>query len=142
VLRVGSQQIELGSEVHAARPGLRRHANQRVAVGVRPEDLAIGGEAGAPNGHSASIDGSVELVEALGSELLVHFALDAARVETEGVQEADAQGLGAGVLARRGRLVARVPPRLQVTAGGATRFHLDPRRLHFFDPASEQAIVA
>jgi multiple sugar transport system ATP-binding protein len=141
-MRVGAQQIELGSEVHAARPALRRYANQPIAVGVRPEDLAIAAEPGTPSGHTAQIEGSVELVEALGSELLVHFAVAAAtRVEAEGVEEADAQGLRAGTLARRGRLVARVPPRVAVTAGGSTCFRFDPRRLHFFDPASELAIV-
>jgi multiple sugar transport system ATP-binding protein len=139
-VRIGSQEIALGDGVHAACPGLRRYANRTVTVGIRSEDLALADEQAAANGHSGILAGSVELVEALGSELLVHFSIDARRIEADGVEEADAAGLAAGTLAVRRRAVARVPPRLPVTAGGTARFRLDPLRLHFFDPDSELAI--
>jgi len=50
-------------------PGLRRFAGQPIVVGVRPEDL----RAPSDDRPGAAFVGEVEVVEALGSELLVHF---------------------------------------------------------------------
>ncbi|MDA8292646.1 MAG: sn-glycerol-3-phosphate ABC transporter ATP-binding protein UgpC [Actinomycetota bacterium] len=134
---LGSQRLELGTALDTLRPGLKAHGGSRVVVGIRPEDLAIE-EAGGTAG--ASLSGTIELVEALGSELLVHFTTDARRVEAEGAKEADAEGLAAGSLATGGEGVARVEPRAQLVSGRAARFVLDPARLHFFDPATGLAI--
>jgi multiple sugar transport system ATP-binding protein len=138
---IGSQRIELGDLVHAARPGLKAHGNQQVIVGIRPEDLPLQGDGTPATGPTTILDGDVELVEALGSELLVHFTTDARRVEAEGAKEADAEGLASGTLARGGEGVARVEPRANLRAGERAHFQLDPRRLHFFEPSSGGAIT-
>ncbi len=70
----------------------------------------------------------VELVEALGSELLVHFTIDAAKVFAEGaIDEHDQLALG-------GEGVARVDPRSLVKPGDRVQFVIDTQRMHFFEP--------
>jgi multiple sugar transport system ATP-binding protein len=112
-----------------------------VVVGIRPEDLPLlNGDASA-NPDSAVFEGNVELVEALGSELLVHFTTDARPVEVADTKHEDAEGLGEGALVGGGEGVARVDARANVVGGGRARFRLDPSRVHFFDPATTEAIA-
>jgi multiple sugar transport system ATP-binding protein len=137
-LRLGSQTLRITDEVRRARPGLAAYAGKRVVVGFRPEDLPAAA-AELPAVESQDLEGDVTLVEALGSELLVHFTIDAARVQPEDVQE-DAAGLESGELVVAGEGIARLDPRVEVKVGERTRFHLNLARLHFFDPESESAI--
>jgi multiple sugar transport system ATP-binding protein len=143
-VKLGSQVIALPDAVRSARPALAKYASTTVVVGIRPEDLPVAGP-GSRQGASISSDmatlsGEVELVEALGSELLVHFSTDARRVEAEDAKGDDAEGITTGALSRRGEAVARVEPRADVHAGQRSSFQLDPRRLHFFDAGSGEAI--
>ena len=138
---IGSQTIELPATVHASRPALRGYAHQSVVVGIRPEDLPILRTEQIPAESAvAEFEGNVDLVEALGSEQLVHFTSDARQVEVGGTKD-DAEGLGEGSLAKAGGGVARVDPRAQLSAGGRVRFMLDPRRIHFFNATTTDAIV-
>jgi len=136
---LGTQELTLTDAVLAKRPGLARFANGRLVVGIRPEDLVVAEGDTPPEGFT-SFAGEVELVEALGSELLVHFTTDARRVEAEGARDADAEGLASGALAIGGEGVARVEPRARLVTGRTARFALDPGRLHFFDPATGEAV--
>ena len=138
---IGSQRISLPETVLTARPGLRAYANRAVVVGIRPEDLPIRTDETSTGAASAVFEGDVELVEALGSEQLVHFTSDAHQVEVGGTKADDAEGLSEGTLAKSGEGVARVDARAQLSAGGRARFNLDPGRIHFFDPESGQAIA-
>ena len=116
---VGSQQLELPAAVVAAKPALRAYANRPVVVGIRPEDFSIqssdavlanlnGIQAGAEQMGWASFEGEVDLVEALGAELLIHFTSDAQPVEVKGAKADDAEELSEGALARGGQGVARI----------------------------------
>ena len=135
---IGTQRIELSEAVLQRRPGVRAYANRRVVLGIRPEDLPMAtGEATA---ESSTLVGDVDLVEALGSDLLIHFAIDAKRVEVEGAVEDDDNSL-APVMLQRAEGVARIEPRSAVENGDRVRFSLNPIRLHFFDPESGEAIV-
>jgi multiple sugar transport system ATP-binding protein len=137
-LRLGSQTLRIPEAVRLTRPGLLAYSGKRVVVGVRPEDLPAA-DAEMPAFDTQELEGDVTLVEALGSELLVHFTIDAARVQPEDVQE-DAGGLDAGELVVAGEGIARVDPRVEVKVGERARFRLNPARLQFFDPESESAI--
>jgi multiple sugar transport system ATP-binding protein len=135
-LMLGSQRIALGADVLAARPRLAQYANKRVVVGIRPEDLAP-----APDHESAGLRSDVVLVESLGAELLVHFTIDARRIHVD--EGADDKALAeSGDFAVAGEGIARVEPRARVSAGQRIGFSINPTRLHFFDPGTEQAIVA
>jgi multiple sugar transport system ATP-binding protein len=133
-LRLGSQEIALPASLLADRPSLRKYSNQDVVVGMRPESLSIAG----PNSSSdvdeyLQFEGDVDLMEALGSEILVHFSTDARRVEAEGINSGDAQGLDAGLITRPGDGVARVAPETQLILGSRIRLQMNSRRLFFFD---------
>jgi multiple sugar transport system ATP-binding protein len=135
-LRVGSQAIPLPDSVRAEVPDLARFAGQDVVLGVRPEDL---GTLGAGEGRLA-LSGTVELVEALGSEKLVHFTTDAQAVEVKGTKDEDAEGLSQGAIRRAGAGVARIDARSVVRDGDQVHFSIEPDRLRFFDPESGDAI--
>ena len=142
-VQIGSQKIGLPASVLTSRPALRAYANRSVVVGIRPEDLPLHKSDAATAADSDSVfEGDIELVEALGSELLVHFTSDAHALEAEGAKDADAEGLNVGALAKAGEGVARVEPSAQLTAGSRVRFHVDANRLHFFDVATTEAIVS
>ena len=128
---LGSGNIELAASVHADRPKLMGHAGQKVVVGLRPEHLAVTDE----HRSGRTIQGEVDLVEALGNELQVHFTIDAKRVAAEGVDIGEDE-----LTVVRGEGVARVDPRIRVTAGSPIVLELDTDRMHFFDPATGLAI--
>jgi multiple sugar transport system ATP-binding protein len=130
-LRIGSQEVALPDEVLRARPALAAYAGRKVIIGLRPEHLPAAGTA-----DKAVIEGDVDLVEALGSELLVHFSIDAQRVTTEGASEEQEQ------LTTRGAGVARIDSRTPMAPGQRGRFAVDVDRMQFFDADTELAIWA
>ncbi|MGB8179415.1 MAG: sn-glycerol-3-phosphate ABC transporter ATP-binding protein UgpC [Acidimicrobiales bacterium] len=136
-LHLGSQRMDLPDSVRAAVPALAKFANHDVVVGIRPESLVVASSATLGEGPDALFfDGDVDLVEALGSEILVHFSTDAIRVEAEGMYSDDAEGLDAGLIAQRGEGVARVPPETPLAVGTRVRLQVSAKRLFFFDPAT------
>jgi multiple sugar transport system ATP-binding protein len=128
-LRLGAQEITLSDQVALARPALAAYGGRKVVVGLRPEHLPAAGPA-----DRSVIEGDVDLVEALGNELLVHFSIDAQRVATEGVSQEQEQ------LTTRGAGVARVDTRAHMKPGQPGRFAVDVERMQFFDAETEQAI--
>src|SRR5690606_1604859 len=97
----------------AERPGLSRFAGKPVVVGFRPEDVAdaaLRPDLPAENRLQATAD----LVEALGSDVLVHFGVDA---EAAVVQSSDSlQQIRAPSGASSA--IARLTPRSDVKLGG------------------------
>ena len=131
-LKLGSQTLPLPPDVHQQRPGLRAYAGKDLLVGVRPEhvtDAALDNE----DRGGASLDAEIRLIEALGSELMVHFRLDAARVHTDDTaaasedQELEASAAATEVSSYADG-VARVDSRSQITGRrhGPVRGHDRP----------------
>jgi multiple sugar transport system ATP-binding protein len=142
VAAVGSQKVTLDDEVVDARPALSEWAGRRVVVGIRPEnfeDAALS----ADSPPDRRLRGEVQLREALGSELVVHFNVDAQPALTEDVREL-AQDLGderavqeaAEGQATETTMVARFDPHSRVREGEVAEVAVDTRALHFFDPES------
>ncbi len=143
-VRLGNQELELPE-----RPGLEPFRGKQVVVGVRPENLHdAAGRGELPPGHRLEAD--VDVVEALGSERLIHFHLDISRLAAPGggvgsaEAEPDAGDLGAGELgaAVTSAGVARVEPDSAIRVGDRAAFGVDTDRLHLFDPATGAAIRA
>lgn len=140
-LKLGSQWITLP----AVRDGLALYRGRTVVVGVRPEHLAV---ATSSTPESAVLSGDIELVEALGSELLVHFFLDAPGVDGDAVASAFGGGQLRGLAEASGRSktltigVARLDPGARVRVNERVRLAVDPSRLHFFDPQTGASISA
>jgi multiple sugar transport system ATP-binding protein len=128
-VRLGSQTVALPAGLAAERSALRAFGQREVIVGIRPEELIVVAE---PEAGGMLVD--VALVEALGSELLVHFTVDARRVHAHEDQDEKeiAEIVGTGI--------ARVPARTPVAVGDRVRLQLTGEGLHFFDPATGRAI--
>jgi multiple sugar transport system ATP-binding protein len=136
-IKTGDQSIALGDEVLSRRPALKAYEGREVVVGIRPEDLedaAIDTEAPA----NRRVRGRVELREALGSEIMVHFTVEAPPAVTDDVREL-ARDVGEEAVveakadASHTTLVGRFSPRTEVRKGDVLEVTVDARSLHFFD---------
>ena len=128
-LRIGSQRIELPDAVRVARPGLAAYGGRTVVIGLRPEHLP----AARVTEPGVTVEADVELVEALGNELQVHFTIDARRVVAEGAAEESE-------VVQSGEGVARVDPRAALKPGTRAAFQVDTQRMQFFDAENGTAI--
>jgi multiple sugar transport system ATP-binding protein len=135
--RAGQQRIALGEETLSAHPALKAYEGKTVILGIRPEDLEDASlAADAP--PERRLEGEVQLREALGSEIMVHFTIDAKPATTEDVRELqrdagteDMAGAGDGGGAT---MVGRFGARSRVREGETAEVAVDTRALHFFDP--------
>jgi len=130
-VKIGSQELALPVICRNAHPGLAAYAGKKIIVGLRPEHLpaAVNGATG------PTMVGNVDLVEALGSELVVHFTIDARRVRAEGATTDDEDAT-----AQSGEGVARVDPGVKVKVGEKITFAVNTAGMQFFDPETEKAI--
>ena len=135
----GSQQVALGEETLTARPALREYEGKQVILGIRPEDLEDA-ELEPDTPEERTLTGTVELTEALGSEIMVHFSVDAPPALTDEVREiqsdAGAGGIGSPEQTEGAgtTMVGRFGARSKVRLGDTTKVAVDTRALHFFDP--------
>jgi multiple sugar transport system ATP-binding protein len=134
-VQIGSQRVGLAPETLEKHPALQNYDGQRVVVGIRPEDFEDAAVVtNAP--PDRRLKATVRLVEALGSELVVHFEIaDAERVNS-GDPDAPQELLGAGVA----NAVARFSPRSRVRVDQDVEISVASENLHFFDATNHQAI--
>jgi multiple sugar transport system ATP-binding protein len=131
----GSQQLTLSDNVVSARPGLKEFEDRTVIVGIRPEHLEDASLS--RNGGAPKLRGTVALREALGSEIMVHFTVDARPALTEDVRELAADAGGElPEETHQTTVVARFNARSRVHVGEETDVEVDTSELHFFDPES------
>ena len=130
-LKLGSQEIDVPESVLLARPALRGYSGKKVVVGLRPEHLP----AEADNATGPKLVGAVELIEALGSEQVVHFTIDANRVLAEGAVDKDE-----AAAVKHGEGVARIGPKVPVKVGDQLTFAVSIEDMKFFDDATGLAI--
>ena len=88
--------------------------------------------------------GTVELREALGSEIVAHISIDAKQALTEDVREL-AEDIGEEIeieSAAEGKvtLVGRIGARSNLRPGETAELAVDTGALHFFDPATGAGI--
>jgi multiple sugar transport system ATP-binding protein len=137
---LGDQRIRLGDEVLSSRPGLQGYEGSEIVLGLRPEhleDAALASDVPADQ----RLRGRVELREALGSELMVHFRIAARLPLTEEVKELAAdvgdeavEQLEEASAAAEVTVVGRFEPDSQVSEGETAEVAVQTRALHFFDP--------
>jgi multiple sugar transport system ATP-binding protein len=92
---------------------LRQHTGKKIILGLRPEALH---PASGADGAEFTFDANVEVVEPLGSEILLDVRVGECP------------------------MVARVEPSLRVAAHDRVRLAFDPARVHFFDAGTEASI--
>ena len=131
---IGSQTIALAPESLVDRPALRNYDGKRIVLGVRPEDFEDASVvSNAADDRRMKAD--VKLVEALGSELMVHMAIDAKTVDS-GDPDAPEELPGE----RSANLIARFSPRSRVRVDDQVDVVVASERLHFFDAQTHEAI--
>jgi multiple sugar transport system ATP-binding protein len=145
-VQLGSQAVTLEDEVFARRPALKGFEGRDLVVGIRPqdfEDAALKGDIPTDRRLQAQID----LVEALGTETLVHFAIDAPIILTEDMKELAADIGGEQVekleeQAQEGRnqFVAQIDPKTRIKEHQEAELFVDTTQLHFFDPDTGSAV--
>jgi len=140
-LRIGSTTLRLDPAVLARRPALASYVGRDVAAGVRSEDMEdarLVRDAPA----DSKLRATVSLVEALGSEIVVHFNIDAPRVVTPDTQllEKDAHTEDVPHVHDQTKFVAAFAPRSRVRSGDTVEVVVDTERMHFFDPQTGASI--
>ena len=136
-------RLGLDEETVSHRAALARFEGRQVIVGIRPEDMedaAIHDDARPERVLTARVD----LREALGSEVLIHFTVDAPPVLTEDTREL-ARDAGVGELETerhegRSPFVARLSPRTEAHERQDIQLVVDTSRMHFFDPETGSGI--
>jgi multiple sugar transport system ATP-binding protein len=120
-VRVASENGSLWAESDGIRirvpdpikPRLSPYVGKETTLGIRPEDLHI---AGADDPKDLTFDVAVEVVERLGSEILLDVAVGPAT------------------------MVASVEPTTSAKVHEVLRLAVNPARIHFFDNETEAAI--
>ncbi len=136
-ITLGSKRLGLDAAIFQDRPGLKSHVGQSLVVGIRPEDME---DASVKPDHPSDqrLSSTVRLVESLGSEVMVHFDIDAPIVDS-GDPDA-AQDLPSEDHTNMGSAVGRFSPRSSARAGDQIDIAVDTSRIHFFDPTTRLAI--
>ena len=145
----GTVTVSFGSHHLAVPPAVARSLADRhdrdVILGIRPEDIEDP-EFAAFDGN-AGLEVTVDVVENLGAEKVVHFEVDAPPVRTPDTVAAEDAGDGGD--GREARLVARpdhvafaarLHPRSLVSPAQTTKLAVDVSRLYFFDQDTGEAL--
>jgi multiple sugar transport system ATP-binding protein len=110
--------------------------SERIVLGIRPEAFE---DAEFASNELPRLDVVVEVVEELGSDAHVVFAVDAPHISAE-VLETDAEE--AALLAdAKSMFTARVDPRTRARVGGRISLALDPSRFYFFEPQTGESLL-
>jgi multiple sugar transport system ATP-binding protein len=138
---IGDQKISLGQETLQNHPALKDFVGKQVIIGIRPEDLEDAAlETGTP--PDRMLHGRLELREALGSEIMAHFAIKGTHAETDETRElakdsgAEGTEQAIGVKEDEAVVVGRFGARSRIREGDEVAAVVDTRALHFFDPQS------
>ena len=107
---------------------------QEVIVGIRPEWLV---EHTPDNAGRPSVRVRVELLEALGSELVAHTTIEATAAEIDTPELAEAS---VGDSSDGAPCLARLSPHSQVVVGDTIDLAINAPSLHLFDAATERAL--
>jgi multiple sugar transport system ATP-binding protein len=139
-------RLRIPDEVVTARPGLTAYRGRTVILGIRPEgmeDAALVPSSTPDNRFPITVD----LREGMGSEVYLHFTIEAPPVFTEDtrelavdIDEKALEELKMRANERRNPFIARASPETTAKVGEPTEILVDTRKLYFFDPATGNSI--
>jgi multiple sugar transport system ATP-binding protein len=140
----GDHKLTVDDQLARNRSRVAEYVGREVILGIRPEDFEDASlEPDTPADRRMKV--TSDLVEPLGSEVLVHFSAGTERIvssaatadvgEDAEVSFTDDEDSGA-----TDRLVARVSPKSRVALNSPIELAVDTTRLYFFDPETRAAI--
>ena len=132
---LGSNELGIGPETLQKHPNLRSFDGKPVIVGIRPEDYEDAALAESVPANQR-VRSKVALIEALGSEIMVHFTIDAPTVDS-GDPDAVEEKAGHGTA----NAVGRFNPRSTARMGDELEIAVSTENMHFFDPSTRMSIA-
>jgi multiple sugar transport system ATP-binding protein len=144
-VQFGKHRLPLDDDLVGARPAIRNFEGKRIIVGIRPDDFE---DASLVPGASEDrrLAAVIDIREDMGSEVFVHFAVDAPPVRGEDVKAAvgeDAiEAMEAHAREKGTLFVARLGRETRAREQEQVELLVDTRRLHFFDPATGSGIYS
>jgi multiple sugar transport system ATP-binding protein len=143
----GDQRLTLDENERALHAALEGHGERTVILGLRPEHLEDA-QLASDTPAERRLRGNVRLTEALGAEVIVHFAIEAAPVVTADVRElaSDVDEAAVDELEHQRRLrrtafVGRFDARTRVAADGVAEIAVAPGAIRLFDPETGRALL-
>ena len=140
-VRFGDRVLPVPDGVRSARPSLAAYVGKQVVLGIRPEDIEDV-ELARNSGGRLTVE--IDIREDMGSEVFVHFAIDAEPVETQEVLEAmEEEDVPEAVRERMRRgvpFIARLERGTAAKEKEQLELVVDTERLHFFDPETGAGI--
>jgi multiple sugar transport system ATP-binding protein len=129
---VADGTVEFAGFRVALAPGRRPLREGKVILGIRPESFE---DSAFADPALPQIEAEVSVLEELGADAHVIFAINAPRVTAEELEATVDEPLE-GLIAddQRALFNARVDPRTRAETGQGLRLALDPAQFHFFDP--------
>jgi multiple sugar transport system ATP-binding protein len=140
----GGHRLTVDEQAARNRSGLKDYIGRKVMLGIRPEDFEDASlEPDTPPDRRVKV--TADLMEPLGSEVLVYFGTKATRVVSSAVsadagEDAEVQLGGEEEGEPTTHLVARVTPRTRIAVGEEAELAVDTSRLYFFDQESGDSI--
>ncbi|MEX1126104.1 MAG: sn-glycerol-3-phosphate ABC transporter ATP-binding protein UgpC [Acidimicrobiia bacterium] len=133
--QAGDYRVKVDKRAIESHPGIEKHMNEELVVGIRPNSLEAASVSGAD--PDRTIRAQVEVTEMLGAETFVHFTVNRPPVMTPDIEELLADtGHDSSMLGDTTNFIARVSPDAVVRRGDALDLIVDCAKLHFFDPKS------
>ena len=140
------RRLRVGPEVVATRPALGAFDGRTVILGIRPEHMEDAALVPSPDPDSR-FPAFIDLLEAMGSDVYLHFTVEAPPVLTEDTKEL-ASDIGEKALEdlkeqaseRKTTFIARAGPETTARIGERREIYVDTRKLYFFDPVNGQSI--
>ena len=140
---LGEQKLLLDPSNIQNRPGIENAVRDghRIVLGIRPEDMEDAEFIGVA--VNRTLKTKVDITEALGSEVMVHFGVDAPQVFTDAIRKGD--GADEDTLGRLGSeagstFVASFNARTRVRPGDLVDVAVDTKHVHFFEVASGERL--
>jgi len=144
-LRLGEQVLDVPASLRDERIN-GPYRGGTVVVGIRPEELADAALSDRGAGGHTRLEGTVDLVEELGSEKLVHFHIEASRLSATDAllasEDEEPETLGAGEIgaATATAGVARVAASSAIARDRRVTFSVATERIHLFDPETGRSL--
>jgi len=143
---LGDQSLKISDKDVENHPALKKYVGKEIVLGIRPQDFEDP-EYAQEGGEGTRIKANIDLIEAVGTETMVHFKVDAPLAVTDDMKElaADLGGDEIAQLERKAKegkneFTAVLDPRSKLRKNEDVELAVDTARLHFFDTETSQGI--